>query len=105
MNCFLHLFSQQRISIARALVRKPSLLLLDEGTSQVDVHSEQAILEVLSKLKSEGGITTIVVAHRLRTVRDADMIVVIERGRVAEKGSHDELMKKENGIYKSLVFQ
>ena len=94
---------RQRISIARAILRKPSLLLLDEATSALDSESEKIVQKALDAI-SDCGITTIVVAHRLRTVRNADMSVVMSGGKVIERGSHDELMGTEMGAYKKLVF-
>ena len=90
---------KQRISIARAMLRDAPILLLDEPTSALDAESEALIrkgLDVLSK-----GRTTLVIAHRLATIRDADLIVVLDHGRIAETGCHDELLAK-NGIYAEL---
>jgi ATP-binding cassette subfamily B protein len=81
---------RQRLAIARALVRDPRILLLDEATSALDPESEGLVKEALERLMR--GRTTLIVAHRLSTVRQADRIVVLERGRIAEQGSHDELM-------------
>ncbi|MEE9274831.1 MAG: ATP-binding cassette domain-containing protein, partial [bacterium] len=90
---------RQRIAIARAILQDPPILLLDEATSALDAESEQIIQEALDHLME--GRTTIVVAHRLATVRDAAAIAVLDKGRVVEMGSHDELMAR-GGIYRRL---
>lgn len=90
----------QRISIARALLRRPRILILDEATAAMDTVTEQRISRAISKLS--GDLTTIMIAHRLSTLKDADKLLVIEDGRVAEYGTHSELMEKENGIYRKL---
>ncbi|MCZ4067453.1 ABC transporter ATP-binding protein [Microbacterium sp. H37-C3] len=81
---------RQRLAIARALVRNPRILLLDEATSALDPESEELVKDALARLMA--GRTTLVVAHRLSTIRRADRIIVLERGRIVEQGSHDELL-------------
>ena len=91
---------RQRISIARAILKNPKILILDEATAAMDTATERRIQEALSGLIV--GKTTIMIAHRLSTLRDADGLVVIERGKVAERGTHRELLAKEDGIYHRL---
>ena len=88
---------RQRIAVARALVRKPDLLILDEATSALDVQSEQAILGTLERLR--GKVTMIIIAHRLSTVRQADELLVLEKGSVAEYGTPDELLKEKDSRF------
>lgn len=91
---------RQRIAIARAILKNPSILILDEATSSLDSESEslvQAALEVLMQ-----GRTSFIIAHRLSTVRDADKILVIKDGTVIESGTHAELIERENGVYRTL---
>jgi ATP-binding cassette subfamily B protein len=92
---------RQRIAIARALVMDPKILILDEATSSVDTETEQKIQQALERLIK--GRTTIAIAHRLSTLRHANHLVVLEDGQVKEKGSHDELMAKDGGVYRKLV--
>ncbi len=91
---------KQRIAIARTILRNPPVLVLDEATSSLDVQTERAVGEALARL--EQGRTTLVIAHRLSTVRDADQIVVLDRGEVVERGTHEELLAL-GGRYAALV--
>ncbi|OVA02906.1 ABC transporter [Macleaya cordata] len=92
---------KQRIAISRAILKNPSILLLDEATSALDAESEKSVQEALDRVMV--GRTTVVVAHRLSTIRNADMIAVIHQGRIVETGSHEELMSNQNSAYASLV--
>ena len=93
---------KQRIAIARALIRKPKLLLLDEATSALDTESEASVQKALDKLIATGEQTVVVVAHRLSTIRDANEIIVMQRGEVKERGTHESLLAMD-GFYKQLV--
>jgi ATP-binding cassette subfamily B protein len=90
---------RQRVSLARAILRNPAILVLDEATSAVDNETEAAIQRSLAHVTK--GRTSLVIAHRLSTVRDADRIWVLEDGRVTESGKHDDLLKN-NGLYAAL---
>ncbi|KAE8726810.1 ABC transporter B family member 21 [Hibiscus syriacus] len=92
---------KQRVAIARAILKDPRILLLDEATSALDAESERVVQEALDRMI--GNRTTIIVAHRLSTVRNADMIAVIHRGKMVEKGTHSELLKDPEGAYSQLI--
>jgi ABC transporter fused permease/ATP-binding protein len=92
---------KQRVAIARALLKDPRILILDEATSALDTESEALVQEALSRLMK--GRTTLIIAHRLATIQNADIICVIENGRIQQKGSHQELLKEEKGIYRRLI--
>ncbi|XP_028802926.1 ABC transporter B family member 2 isoform X2 [Neltuma alba] len=92
---------KQRIAISRAILKNPSILLLDEATSALDAESEKSVQEALDRVMV--GRTTVIVAHRLSTIRNADMIAVVQGGRIVEIGNHEELISNPNGAYASLV--
>ena len=92
---------KQRIAIARAIIKRPRILLLDEATSALDSESERIVQQALDK--AAVGRTTIIIAHRLSTVRNADLIAVLQNGQVMEIGSHDHLIQNPTGLYTSLV--
>jgi len=107
---------KQRLAIARAFLRRPRLLILDEATSHLDAENEHLVQSAIDKLvqsakedgtarqnNGQGSCTVILIAHRLSTVRSADIIAVVNEGQVAEKGTHDQLIKRTDGIYAQLV--
>jgi len=91
---------RQRIAIARAIVRNTPILVLDEPTSGLDAQSEQLVFEALDRLME--GKTSVVIAHRLSTIRKANCIYVVDGGRIVESGPHDELLQREDGVYRKL---
>ncbi len=91
---------RQRLSIARAILRNPPILILDEATSALDTESEKLVQEALQRLMAAR--TSLVIAHRLSTVQHADEIIVLQHGRIVERGTHDELSRRPNGVYQRL---
>ncbi|GAB4016634.1 ABC transporter ATP-binding protein [Spirosoma koreense] len=91
---------RQRLSIARAVFKKPSILILDEATSALDIESEKSVQEALDNLME--GRTTLVIAHRLSTIKEADEILIMEGGKIIERGNHYELINTEDSVYKRL---
>jgi ABC-type multidrug transport system fused ATPase/permease subunit len=91
---------RQRISIARAILKNPPILILDEATSALDTESEKLVQEALENLMKDR--TTLVVAHRLSTIRNADLICVLHEGQIVERGTHDQLVELD-GYYKRLI--
>jgi len=94
---------RQRIALARVFLRKPTLLLLDEATSALDAQNEAMVQSSIDELLGAKGATAVVVAHRLSTVKNANKIVVVERGKVVQMGSHEELLQQQGGRYEALV--
>ena len=91
---------RQRVTIARAVLKNPPILILDEATSALDTESERLVQDAINNMMQNR--TSIVIAHRLSTIRHADEIIVLQKGEIAERGSHDELLSRD-GIYRRLV--
>ncbi|HMQ88445.1 MAG TPA: ATP-binding cassette domain-containing protein, partial [Flavilitoribacter sp.] len=92
---------RQRVAIARAILKDPAILLLDEATSSLDAESEKVVQDALNTLME--GRTSVIIAHRLATIREADCIYVIDNGQIVEQGTHEELSLLEKGIYNQLA--
>lgn len=92
---------KQRVAIARAIVKSPKILLLDEATSALDAESEKVVQDALDRVMINR--TTVVVAHRLSTIKNADLIAVVKNGVIVEKGKHENLINIRDGFYSSLV--
>lgn len=92
---------KQRVAIARAIIKNPKILLLDEATSALDAESERVVQDALDRVMVSR--TTVVVAHRLSTIKNADLIAVVKNGVIAEKGRHETLINIQDGVYASLV--
>ena len=91
---------KQRLSIARAMMKDAPIVILDEATANVDPENEQELMEAIQKLTQEK--TVIMIAHRLKTVRNADQILVVDKGQIVQRGTHDELIKQD-GIYRHFI--
>merc|ERR1711871_1525198 len=93
---------RQRLALARVFLRKPKLLILDEATSALDAESESLVQDSIDRLIAQGGCTVMLIAHRLSTVINADMIAVVDKGQIVEKGNHSELLD-QGGFYATLI--
>lgn len=92
---------RQRLAIARSIIKKPPILILDEATSSIDVRTERIVQAALDRVSQNR--TTIVIAHRLSTIKKADKIVVLRHGKLVEEGTHEQLLRNEDGVYYGLV--
>ncbi|CAG8507138.1 138_t:CDS:10 [Acaulospora colombiana] len=95
---------KQRIALARTILKDPPILFFDEATSALDIHTEQTLLSNIKSILQESRKTSIFVAHRLRSIADADEIFVLRNGVIAESGTHDKLIQKEDGVYRDMWF-
>jgi ATP-binding cassette, subfamily B, bacterial MsbA len=94
---------RQRLTIARAVVKNPPILILDEATSSLDTESERLVQDAINNMMQHR--TSIVIAHRLSTIRHADEIIVLQKGEIVERGDHDELMRKQGYYYRLVQMQ
>lgn len=94
---------KQRIAIARALIKNPKILILDEATSSLDTKAEREVKDAIDQIIEKHNLTVLVVAHRLSTVMDADRILMMDKGEIIEQGTHEELKGKKGGAYRKLV--
>lgn len=91
---------KQRVALARAFLKKPKLMIFDEATSALDKRNELVVQKAIDTIKKELNVTCVVIAHRLSTIRDADTILVLEKGKLVEQGNHDSLLRDyPSGIY------
>ena len=94
---------KQRLSIARAVLKNPPIMILDEATSALDTESERLVQDALEKMMQNR--TSLVIAHRLSTIQNADLIVVLHQGQIVEQGTHEELIKRQGAYYKLVEMQ
>ncbi|MDQ3551812.1 MAG: ATP-binding cassette domain-containing protein, partial [Bacteroidota bacterium] len=94
---------RQRLTIARAIVKNPPILILDEATSSLDTESERLVQDAINNMMQNR--TSIVIAHRLSTIRHADEIIVLQKGEIVERGNHNDLMQKQGYYYKLVQMQ
>src|ERR1700712_3231901 len=92
---------KQRLAVSRLILKDPPILFFDEATSALDTHTEQALMQNINSIIKEKGRTSVFIAHRLRTIYDCDVIIVLQEGRVAESGTHEQLINR-GGLYSEL---